>query len=173
MSSFRIPLLGFSAYSGAGKTTLLTQLLPLLKSGGRSVGVVKHAHHYFDIDHPGKDSYELRMAGADQVVAASRKRIAWIREYADDRPEASLQEALQALQSAALDLVLVEGFKSESFPKIEVHRPALGKPLLYPGDDDIIAIATDGDIAMPQRPLQQLDLNRPEEIAAFILRLFP
>jgi molybdopterin-guanine dinucleotide biosynthesis protein MobB len=135
--------------------------------------VVKHAHHNFDIDHPGKDSYELRVAGAEQVVAVSRKRIAWIREYADDRQEPSLLEALQALECAALDLVLVEGFKSESFPKIEVHRPTLGKPLLYPGDDDIIAIATDGDIAKPRQPLQQLDLNRPEEIAAFILRLFP
>jgi molybdopterin-guanine dinucleotide biosynthesis adapter protein len=173
VSGLPLPLLGFSAYSGAGKTTLLKQLLPLLKSAGRRVGVVKHAHHNFDIDHPGKDSYELRMAGADQVVAASRKRIAWIREYADDRPEPSLQEALQALESSTLDLVLVEGFKNERFPKIEVHRPVLGKPLLFPGDDDILAIATDGDIAMPQRPLQQLDLNRPGEIAAYILRLFP
>ncbi len=169
MISYPLPLLGFCAFSGAGKTTLLRQLLPLLQDAGRHVGVVKHAHHEFDIDYPGKDSYELRKAGAEQMVVASRKRMAWIREFDDHRPEPSLQEALKALNTASLDLVLVEGFKTEHFPKIEVHRVVLGKPLLFPDDPDIIAIATDTEPGALATDLPQLNLNRPEEIADFIL----
>lgn len=172
MISYPLPLLGFCAFSGAGKTTLLTQLLPLLQAAGRHVGVVKHAHHEFDIDYPGKDSYELRKAGAEQMVVASRKRMAWIREFGDHRSEPSLQEALKALNIASLDLVLVEGFKTERIPKIEVHRADLGKPLLFPDDPDIIAIATDVKPDILATDLPQLNLNQPAEIADFILNLW-
>ena len=169
MISYPLPLLGFCAFSGAGKTTLLRQLLPLLQTAGRHVGVVKHAHHEFDIDHPGKDSYELRKAGAEQMVVASRKRMAWIREFDDHRSEPSLQEALKALDAASLNLVLVEGFKTEHFPKIEVHRAVLGKPLLFPDDPDIIAIATDSELPIRARHLPLLNLNQPADVADFIL----
>jgi molybdopterin-guanine dinucleotide biosynthesis protein B len=169
MIDYPLPLLGFCAFSGAGKTTLLRQLLPRLQSAGRHIGVVKHAHHNFEIDYPGKDSYELRKAGAEQMVVASHKRMAWIREFDDHRPEPSLQEALQSLDPASLDLVLVEGFKTEHIPKIEVHRAALGKPLLFPDDPDIIAIATDAEPGTLATDLPQLNLNRPAEIADFIL----
>ena len=164
-----LPLLGFCAFSGAGKTTLLRKLLPLLRAAGRHIGVVKHAHHNFEIDYPGKDSYELRKAGAEQMVVASRKRMAWIREFDDHRPEPSLQEALQSLDPASLDLVLVEGFKTEHIPKIEVYRADLGKPLLFPDDPDIIAIATDSELSMQSRDIPKLNLNLPAEIADFIL----
>ncbi|MEA3303397.1 MAG: molybdopterin-guanine dinucleotide biosynthesis protein B [Pseudomonadota bacterium] len=169
MISYPLPLLGFCAFSGAGKTTLLRHLLPLLQAAGRHVGVVKHAHHEFEIDYPGKDSYELRKAGAEQMVVASRKRMAWIREFDDHRPEPSLQEALKALNTASLDLVLVEGFKTEHFPKIEVYRADLGKPLLFPDDSDVIAIATDAEPRALATELPQLNLNKPAEIADFIL----
>lgn len=161
------PVVGFAAFSGTGKTTLLKRLLPLLSERGLRVGVVKHAHHGFDIDHPGKDSYELRKAGAAQMLIASRARWALMVEHVRDR-EPRLDEVLLELDQGALDLVLVEGFKEERFPKIELHRPSLGAPLLYPRDDTIIAIATDAPLPQPtQLPL--LDLNRPDEIAAFIV----
>lgn len=169
MIEFPLPLLGFSAFSGAGKTTLLTRLLPLLRNSGRRIGVIKHAHHNFEIDHPGKDSYELRMAGAEQIVAASRKRLAWIREFDDLRPEPSLREALDALNTPTLDLVLVEGFKHEHFAKIEIYRAVVGKPLLFPEDPDIIAVATESKLPVLERPIPQLNLNSPAEIADFIL----
>ena len=172
MISYPLPLLGFCAFSGAGKTTLLTQLLPLLQAAGKHIGVVKHAHHNFEIDYPGKDSYELRKAGAEQMVVASRKRMAWIREFDDHRPEPSLQEALKSLDAASLNLVLVEGFKTEHIPKIEVHRADLGKPLLFPDDPDIIAIATDSELPRKTRYLPRLNLNQPAEIADFILNLW-
>ena len=163
-----IPLLGFAAYSGTGKTTLLRRLLPLLKARGLRVGVVKHAHHSFDTDIPGKDSYELRKAGAAQMLVASRRRWALVTETASAR-EPRLEDALRHLDQASLDLILVEGFKAESFPKIELHRPGLGHPLLCHDDRSIIAVATDAPLAIdPGVP--QLDLNRPDEIAEFILR---
>jgi molybdopterin-guanine dinucleotide biosynthesis protein MobB len=167
------PLLGFSAFSGTGKTTLLKRLLPLLRANGVRIGVVKHAHHRFDIDHPNKDSYELRKAGAEQMLIASRRRMAWITEFSEDHGEPALEETLEALDPTSLDLVLVEGFKRDPFPKIELHRPSLGRPLLYPNDPDIIAVATDD--TLPARPdnLRLLDLNNIEEIAGFVLRRLP
>jgi len=105
MSDFPLPLLGFAAYSGTGKTTLLTRLLPLLKQQGLRVGLVKHSHHNFEIDYPGKDSYELRKARAGQVVIASPQRVAWIREVAEKREEPDLEEALSAFDSDSLDLI--------------------------------------------------------------------
>lgn len=161
------PLLGFYAASGTGKTTLLTALIPLLGARGLRVAVVKHTHHRFDLDQPGKDSYRLRSAGADQVLLASRERMALLREFRDGRPEPRLAELVACLDLATVDLVLVEGFKHEPFAKIELHRPALGRPLLHPDDPHVIALATDGPVTLA-RPLPVLDLNQPEQIARFI-----
>ena len=168
MIQFPLPLIGLCAYSGTGKTTLLTQLIPRLKQRDLRTGVVKHAHHDFDIDHPGKDSYEIRQAGAEQVAVASHKRIAWIKENPADNNEAALSDALAALDINDLDLVIVEGFKNESFAKIELHRPSLGKPLICTQDKNIIALATDADITVTPTP-QLLDLNNVDEIADFII----
>ena len=168
MTGYTFPVVGFCAFSGTGKTTLLKNLLPLLKRRGLRIGVVKHAHHRFEIDHPGKDSYELRQAGADQMLVASRNLMAKIEEVRTPRKEPSLEESLSALDPDRLDLVLVEGFKHERYPKIELHRPSLGKPLLCPGDPDIIAIATDVPGENLNLKLPVLDINRPEEIVDFI-----
>lgn len=167
MIKFPRPLIGICAFSGTGKTTLLAKLIPLLNRRSLRIGIIKHAHHTFDIDYPGKDSYELRRAGASQVAVASRERIAWIREYNDDRQDTTLLEALSALDIDSLDLVLVEGFKHEQFPKIELHRPSLGHPLLCLHDNSIIALATDQPVDTAPH-IAQLDLNSPHEIAEFI-----
>ena len=165
------PMLGFCAWSGTGKTTLLRQLIPLLTEKGLRTGIVKHAHHRFDIDQPGKDSYVLREAGAVQVLVASRRRMAWIREIDEDQDEPSLADALGSLDLENLDLVLVEGFKHEHYSKIEVHRPSLGKPLMYPDDPDIIAIASDEPVHSPanSREIVRLNMNQPDQVAAFII----
>ncbi len=163
------PLLGFVAYSGTGKTTLLEQLLPLLRKEGLRVGLIKHAHHHFDIDTPGKDSYRLREAGASQVMVASAKRCALICEHQDDRPEPRLPELLERLDHEQLDLILVEGFKHEHYPKVELRREVLEKPLLYPHDSDIIAVASDQPQQHPAAP-SVLDLNQPQLIAAWIMQ---
>ena len=162
--------MGIAAYSGTGKTTLLIALLPLLKAAGLRIAVVKHAHHSFDMDHPGKDSYRLRAAGADEMLVAARCRLGWIRECNDQQGEPSLRQALDVLDPERLDLVLVEGFKAEAFPKIELHRAALRKPLLFPHDPHIVAIATD-DTKLRADPagLTRLPINRPGEIADFIV----
>lgn len=160
-----IPVLGFAAWSGTGKTTLLSRVLPILRQAGLRCALLKHAHHSFDIDQPGKDSYELRKAGADQVLIASRWRWALMVESERER-DPPLDEMLQRLDPAQADIVLVEGFKHERMPKIELHRPALGRPLLYPDDPDIIAIASDEPL---ETPLPRLDLNDPAAIAAFIV----
>jgi molybdopterin-guanine dinucleotide biosynthesis protein MobB len=168
MIQFPRPLIGLCAYSGTGKTTLLTQLIPLLKQRNLRVGVVKHAHHNFDIDHPGKDSYEFRQAGADQVAVASHKRVAWIKEYKTNKNEPALSDALAALDINDLDLVIAEGFKSEDFAKIELHRPSLGQPLMCTHDKNIIALATDAQLTVTPAP-HLLDLNNVDEIAEFII----
>ena len=168
MIDYPLPVMGFCAYSGTGKTTLLAQLIPLLKASGLRVGVVKHAHHDFDIDHPGKDSHRLRSAGADQMLIASRKRIAWVEEAREAQEEPRLHDALAALDPDRLDLVLVEGFKREPYPKIELHRPSLGKPLLHPADPSVVAIATDTPLLANAPSLPQLDLNNPQTICNFV-----
>lgn len=167
---FPVPLIGVAAYSGTGKTTLLLKLMPILKDAGLRVAVVKHAHHTFDMDHPGKDSYRLRSAGADEMLVASRCRMAWVRECNDNRDEPDLRELLAVLDPSRLDLVLVEGFKHEPYPKIELHRTALRRPLLFPGDRHIVAIATDGG-SLDHDPgqLPVLSINDPAQIAAFVL----
>jgi len=164
-----LPTMGLCAYSGTGKTTLLTRLIPLLKSQGLRVGVIKHAHHSFDLDNPGQESRSLRSAGAQQLLIASRHRIAWIEERPARGGEPGLSELLTALDPEQLDLILVEGFKHEPFPKIELHRPALRKPFIHPQDPSVIAIASDTPLLSRTPGLSQLDLNRPDQIAAFIV----
>jgi len=166
MQNARIPVLGFAAASGTGKTTLLTRLIPILKQNGLRIGLIKHSHHDFEIDRPGKDSFRLRKAGASPVLLVSRYRRAMITEFTPEA-EPRLADQLKQFDQAELDLILVEGFRTEKFPKIELHRPALAKPLLYPNDPDIIAIATDSALETPDY-LVQLELNRPEMIAEFI-----
>jgi len=164
---FGRPVLGIAAYSGTGKTTLLVRLIPFLERSGVRVAMIKHAHHHFDIDTPGKDSYELRKAGARQVLVASDRRSALLTEYPEPR-EPRLQELVAQLSPDAADLVLVEGFRHLPFPKIELHRPALGKPLLFRADRTIIAVAT--DYPMETGPLPRLDLNDIPMIGTFILQ---
>ena len=163
---FKKPVLGFAAYSGTGKTTLLIKLLPLLKEKGLRVAMIKHAHHDFDIDTPGKDSYELRKAGADQVLIASNYRRALITETPEAN-EPMLEDLIEGLNLDDVDLVLVEGYRHLSFPKIELHRPSTGKPLIYLDDNAIIAVASDAAIVANELPV--LDLNKPHEIVDFIL----
>ena len=160
------PVLGFAAFSGTGKTTLLKQLIPLLASRGIHVGVIKHAHHNFDIDKPGKDSYELRKAGARQMLVASGRRWALMTETEDDG-DPRLDTLVGRLDPDGIDLVLVEGFKHVPFPRIELHRPSLGHALLHSGDSNIIAVATDEPADTGDLPL--LDLNDVAAIAEFIL----
>ncbi len=161
------PILGFAAFSGTGKTTLLVKLIPLLKEKGLRIGMIKHAHHNFDIDKSGKDSYVLRKAGAEQMLIASQRRWALMVETPEQQGDPDLNELLQQLNHSKLDLVLVEGFKHVTFPKIELHRPSLGKPLLFPDDDSIMAIATEQATAVSTN-IPRLDLNNPEMIADFM-----
>lgn len=151
------PLLGFVAWSGTGKTTLLERLIPLLGQRGLRLGVLKHTHHHFDMDKPGKDSHRLRQAGARQVMAASSLRHALICETPEGEP--SLEALLARFDWARLDLLLVEGFKHHHFPKIELHRRALGRPLLFPDDPDIVALISDEPEAttLPQFRFEDLD----------------
>lgn len=160
-------LLGFSAWSGTGKTTLLKKLIPALRHEGVRLAVIKHAHHQFDVDHPGKDSYELRKSGAQQMLIASANR--WALMVDKDTPEEPvLADLVGKLDLAKLDLVLVEGFKREAIPKIELHRPSLGKPLIFPDDPNVIAIATDqADALDTQLPI--LPLGDVDSILAFVL----
>jgi molybdopterin-guanine dinucleotide biosynthesis adapter protein len=161
-------VVGFAGFSGSGKTTLVEALIPALKFRGHRVSVVKHAHHKFDIDHPGKDSYRHREAGAFEVVIASDKRLALIREF--ERPAQLTVHQLIAELYEGVDWVLVEGFKDSNLLKIEVFRAAFGKPALYPNDDFIAAIATDSAAELPHataRPV--LDLNGPDSIAQWLV----
>lgn len=159
-----LPLLGFAAYSGTGKTTLLEALLPQLTQAGLRVGVLKHAHHNFDVDKPGKDSYRLRKAGASQMLIASRNRHALMTETPD--AEAEFDYLLTRFDHQRLDLILVEGCKNIAFPKIELHRADVGKPWLYPNDSNIIAIAADESV---ESSLPQLDINDLHAIRDFVL----
>jgi molybdopterin-guanine dinucleotide biosynthesis protein B len=170
MQHAHVPMLGFAAFSGTGKTTLLTQTIPILKHYGLRIGLIKHSHHDFQIDQPGKDSFRLRAAGATPVMLVSTHRRAIITEITSER-EPRLDDQLKLFDQSGLDLILVEGFKSEQFPKIELHRPSLNKPLLYPNDPTIIAIASDEALEAPSH-LTQLDINQPEMIASFILKQF-
>lgn len=160
-----MPVLGFAAYSGTGKTTLLVKLIPLFKEQGIRVALVKHAHHDFEIDIPGKDSYELRKAGAAQVLVASDRRRALASEM-NVPVEPRLEELVKELDLDELDLVLVEDFRHLPFPKIELHRPSLQKDLIFSRDPTVIAVAADAEIDTGVLPL--LDLNQPGAIVQFI-----
>lgn len=163
------PIIGFAAFSGTGKTTLLVKILPILRDKGLRVAMVKHAHHDFDVDKPGKDSYELRKSGATPMLICSSRRTAIMIEH-EPPQEPDLQQVLSYIQPDKTDLVLVEGFKHWDYPKIELHRPALGKALLFPDDKNIIAIAHDGHLdRIPDIPV--LDINQPQQIAEFVLQL--
>lgn len=163
-------VLGFAAYSGTGKTTLLAQLIPILKRRGLRIGVIKHSHHDFEIDQPGKDSHRLRAAGASPVMIVSPYRRAIITEFSKQH-DIHLAEQLASFPKEDLDLILVEGFRHENFAKIELHRVNLGKPLLFPNDNSIIAIASDQPIAAA-KSIPCLDLNDTEAIADFICSSF-
>jgi len=168
MLEFPVPILGFAAYSGTGKTTLLRKVIPLLAKKGIRIGMVKHSHHNIDVDHPGKDSYELRKAGTDQMVLASPNRTTLIVEHAD-REDSDLATALSYLQTDSLDLVLVEGFKHENIAKIELHRKEMERPFIYPKDNKIIAIVVDKELSLENAShLSRLDLNQPQQISDFI-----
>ncbi|GIB98622.1 TPA: bifunctional molybdopterin-guanine dinucleotide biosynthesis adaptor protein MobB/molybdopterin molybdotransferase MoeA [Vibrio cholerae] len=159
-----LPLLGFAAYSGTGKTTLLEALLPKLTATGLRIGLLKHAHHDFDVDKPGKDSYRLRKAGASQMLIASRNRHALMTETPD--AEAAFDYLLTRFDAEKLDMILVEGCKNIAFPKIELHRAEVGKPWLYPHDENIIAIAADETV---ETALPQMHINDLDAIADFVL----
>ncbi|KJG34266.1 bifunctional molybdopterin-guanine dinucleotide biosynthesis adaptor protein MobB/molybdopterin molybdotransferase MoeA [Photobacterium angustum] len=159
-----LPLLGFAAFSGTGKTTLLEAMLPKLVERGLRVAVVKHAHHNFDIDQEGKDSYRLRKAGASQMLISSRYRHALVTETPEE--EVQLPYLLNQLDQTELDLILVEGFKKLDFPKIELHRKEVGKPWLHPEDNNIIAIAAN---IPAESALPQMDINNLDQITDFVI----
>lgn len=161
-----IPVLGFIGWSGAGKTTLLMQLIPLFRARGLRLALGKHTHHDFQIDHPGKDSYLFRQAGANQVLIAGRQRWAVIGEN-HNTAEPDFAALISYFDQAQLDLIFVEGFKQSGFPSIEVHRPSCGRPVLFPDYPQIIAVACDAELAI-SCPLPVLNLNDPQEIAKFI-----
>jgi molybdopterin-guanine dinucleotide biosynthesis protein B len=154
---------GFAAYSGSGKTTLIEKLIPLLVGRGLRVSVVKHAHHGFDVDQPGKDSHRHRLAGASEVLVSSDTRWALMHELRGE-PEAGLPTLLERLSPC--DLVLVEGFKTQAIPKLEIHRQAAGTPLLFPDDPYIVALATD---TVVPTALPVFDLEDYSGIASFLL----
>ncbi len=157
-------LIGIAGWSGSGKTTLLVKLIPELARRQLRVATIKHAHHAFDIDKPGKDSYEHRAAGAIEVAISSVRRWAIVHENGPD-PEPTLEQLVSRMSPA--DIVLIEGYKREPFPKIEVWRPDTGKPPLYPDDPTVIAVATNDktlDISLPILPLDDVSA-----IASFII----
>lgn len=162
-----VPVLGFVAFSDTGKTTLLTRLIPQLDARGVRCAATKHSHHDVEIDRPGKDSHRLREAGARQVLLASPYRTFWVEE-GDGVTEPGLYDLVARLDLEAVDLVLVEGFRHERLPKIEIHRPDRGTPLLCVDDEQIIALATDAEPAHAvDVPL--LPLNDPAAAADFVL----
>ncbi|MFM2611408.1 bifunctional molybdopterin-guanine dinucleotide biosynthesis adaptor protein MobB/molybdopterin molybdotransferase MoeA [Vibrio campbellii] len=164
--TLNIPILGFAAYSGTGKTTLLEALLPKLTEAGLRIGMLKHAHHNFDVDQPGKDSHRLRKAGASQMLISSRNRFALMTETPES--ESEFDYLLTRFDEDKLDVVLVEGCKNIAFPKIELHREEVGKPWLHPNDENIIAIASDSGELDSELP--QMNINDLDAIAQFVLQ---
>ena len=161
-------VVGFAGYSGSGKTTLVEKLIPVLKLRGLRVSVVKHAHHKFDIDHPGKDTFRHREAGAFEVVVASQNRLALMREF--EQPAELTVHQLIAELYEGVDWVLVEGFKHSDLTKIEVWRASSGKPTRYADDDYVVAIATDSPGQLPTATLRPvLDLNNADAVADFLV----
>ena len=157
-------IFGFAGWSGSGKTTLIERLIPLFMARGLKVSLIKHAHHTFDVDQPGKDSYRHRHAGCAEVLVSSSKRWVLMHELRG-APEPGFAELIERLSPC--DLVLIEGFKREKLPKIEVYRASVGESPLHPQDPDIVAVASDQRVATK---LPQFDLNDVPAIAAFILK---
>ena len=158
-------IFGLTGWSGSGKTTLMVQLIPALIRRGLTVSTMKHAHKGFDVDHPGKDSHNHRMAGATEVLVSSPRRWALMHELRDGEPEMALQELLPKL--SPVDLLLIEGFKREPHAKIEVWRASVGKPLIARDDPTIVAVASDGPV--PGITVPVLDIDDVEAIADFIV----
>jgi len=156
-------ILGIVGWSGSGKTVLLVKLIPLLVARGLKVATIKHAHHAFQVDLPGKDSWEHRQAGSSEVIVSSSGRWVQIHETAGE-PEPTLAQLLRRV--GPCDLILVEGFKRERHPKLEVYRPEVGKPPLHPGDPRILAVATDAP--QPQAKIPVLALDGVAAIADFV-----
>ncbi len=157
-------IIGIAGYSGSGKTTLIEKVIPVLVREGLRVSLIKHAHHEFDVDHPGKDSYRHRHAGCSEVLISSSARWALIHELRGAE-EPNLKDQLKHLSPC--DLVIVEGYKTAAIPKIEVHRRAGQTPLLYPDDAHVIAVATDEPL---DTQLPQLDVDDPQAVARFIVQ---
>jgi len=157
-------IFGLTGWSGSGKTTLIVKVLPALVARGLRVSTLKHAHKGFDIDHPGKDSHNHRLAGATEVLVSSPKRWAVMHELRDE-PEPTLDELLA--RATPVDLLLIEGFKRDRHPKLEVWRRSVGKPLICVDDPTIVALASDGPV--PESPVPVFDLEDAEGIAALIL----
>ncbi len=157
-------IFGLAGWSGSGKTTLLVSLIPALVGRGLSVSTMKHAHHGFDVDRPGKDSYEHRAAGATEVMISSANRFALMHELRS-APEPTVEQLIAHM--TPVDLLLIEGFKAHAHDKMEVHRPALGKPLLAAEDATYVAVASDAPIAGLRVP--RLDLNDVAAIADFVI----
>jgi len=158
-------VIGIVGWSGSGKTSLLIQLLPILRAKGLKVSTMKHAHHRFDVDRPGKDSFRHREAGASEVLVVTSSRWVLMHESREES-EPSIESLIERM--TPVDLLLIEGFKTHSHPKLEIHRESEGKPLLCPEDPEIVAVATDQPLSGLEIP--QLDLNDPPAIAEFILR---
>lgn len=155
---------GFAGWSGSGKTTLIERLIPLFVGRGLTVSLIKHAHHGFDVDQPGKDSYRHRRAGASEVLVSSGQRWALMHELRG-APEPGLDELVQHI--APCDLLLVEGFKKEAIPKLEVYRAQVGMPLLFTDDPYIVAVASDVPLA---HDILTIDINNGDQVAEFILK---
>ena len=158
-------IIGLAGWSGSGKTTLITKLIPLLVARRLRVSTLKHAHHGFDLDQPGKDSFFHRAAGATEVIISSARRWAILHELREE-PEWDLAALVKKI--SPVDLVLVEGFKRDKFPKLEIHRIANGKPLLHTEDPHIVAVASDS--AVPAARVPVVDLNDIELIADLLLK---
>jgi len=161
-------VVGFAGFSGSGKTMLVERLIPALRRRGLRVSVVKHAHHHFDIDHAGKDTYRHREAGAFEVVVASSKRLALMREF-EQAAQLSVHQLIAELYEG-VDWVLVEGFKDSDLLKVEVWRAQAKQPVRYMDDDFIVAIATDSPDQLPHATLRPvLDLNDAEAMADWLV----
>jgi molybdopterin-guanine dinucleotide biosynthesis protein MobB len=158
-------IIGLAGWSGSGKTTLIKKLIPSLIARGLKVSTLKHAHHGFDLDQPGKDSFFHRAAGATEVIISSAKRWAILHELREE-PEWDLGELVTKM--SPVDLVLVEGFKRDKFPKLEIHRAANGKPLIHPDDPHIVAVAS--DVALPKAKVPVINLNDVETIVDLLLQ---
>jgi len=160
-----VKVFGFAGYSGSGKTTLIENIIPVLVSQGKRVSLIKHAHHAFDVDQPGKDSYRHRQAGAGEVMLTSAQRWILMHEIAD-QPEPELPE--QLLRMSPCDIVLIEGFKKQPIPKLEIHRKAHVVPYLFEDDPHIVGIATDEQV---DTKLPQFSLDDYASLSAFAIEM--